>query len=98
MEEVAAKEGAADSLPEGVRRRPFLLRYVRPRTGAALVLWRGGGGTGGAAGPPSRGVVGAGRGGGGGGGGVVAPGTKALGGARKPGAPRGTSPLTSQPT
>src|SRR3990172_8345792 len=40
MEEVAAREGAADSLPEGVRRRPFLLRYVRPRTGAALVLWR----------------------------------------------------------
>jgi len=40
MEEVAASEGAADSPPEGVRRRPFLLRYVRPRTGAALVLWR----------------------------------------------------------
>src|SRR3990170_6303815 len=40
MEEVAAREGAADSLPEGVRRRPFLLRYVRPRTGAALALWR----------------------------------------------------------
>jgi hypothetical protein len=39
-EDVAARE-RADAPPKGrARWRPFLLRYLRPRTGALLVLWR----------------------------------------------------------
>ncbi len=40
MEEVAAREQTGGALKAGTRRRPFLLRYVRPRTGVALALWR----------------------------------------------------------
>ncbi len=40
MEEAAAQEQTGGALEAGARRRPFLLRYVRPRTGVALVLWR----------------------------------------------------------
>jgi hypothetical protein len=39
-EEVAARERADAPPKEGTRRRPFFLRYLRPRTGALLVLWR----------------------------------------------------------
>ncbi len=40
MEEVAAREQTEGALEAGARRRPFFLRYLRPRTGVALVLWR----------------------------------------------------------
>ncbi|MEE8346970.1 MAG: hypothetical protein V3S20_06460, partial [Dehalococcoidia bacterium] len=40
MEEAGAREQAGDSPGGKVRRRTFLRRYLRPRTGAALVLWR----------------------------------------------------------
>ena len=40
MEEVAAREQTEGTLKAGGRRRPFLLRYLRPQMGAALVLWR----------------------------------------------------------
>jgi len=39
VEEVAARE-QTEGAPGGGRRRPFLLRYLRPQMGAALVLWR----------------------------------------------------------
>lgn len=40
VEEVAARERADAPAKERPRRRLFLLRYLRPQTGAALVLWR----------------------------------------------------------
>lgn len=40
MEEVAARETLEDAEHPPARRRPFFLRYLRPRVGAALVLWR----------------------------------------------------------
>ncbi len=40
MEEVAAREQTEGALKAGARQRPFLLRYVRPQMGVALVLWR----------------------------------------------------------
>ncbi len=40
MEEVAARERTGGALKDGARQRPFLLRYVRPQMGVALVLWR----------------------------------------------------------
>jgi hypothetical protein len=40
VEEVAAGERTEAAPKEGARRRPFLLRYLRPQLGAALVLWR----------------------------------------------------------
>src|SRR3990170_1995922 len=40
MEKIAADAGT-DGAPEtGSPRRPFLMRYLRPQMGAALVLWR----------------------------------------------------------
>jgi hypothetical protein len=40
VEEVAARKQPDGAAKAGARWRPFLLRYLRPRTGAALVLWR----------------------------------------------------------
>jgi hypothetical protein len=40
MEEVTTREQTEGALKSGARWRSFLLRYLRPRTGAALVLWR----------------------------------------------------------
>lgn len=40
MEEVTTREPSGGALESGARRHPFLLRYLRPRTGAALLLWR----------------------------------------------------------
>jgi hypothetical protein len=40
VEEVAAREQTEGALKAGARRRKFLLRYLRPRMGVALVLWR----------------------------------------------------------
>lgn len=40
MGEVAAGERTEGELKSGGRRRPFFLRYLRPQTGAALMLWR----------------------------------------------------------
>src|SRR3989304_1213349 len=50
VEEVAAREQTEDALKAGAGRGPFPLRYLRPRMGAALALWRGGGPQGGAPG------------------------------------------------
>lgn len=40
MEEVAAPEQTEGAPKAGPRQRSFLLRYLRPQTGAALALWR----------------------------------------------------------
>ena len=40
VEEVAAREQTEDALKAGAGRGPFPLRYLRPRMGAALALWR----------------------------------------------------------
>lgn len=40
MEEIAAREQTEGALKAGGRWRRFLLRYLRPQIGAALVLWR----------------------------------------------------------
>ncbi len=40
VEEAAAREQTEGAPKARGRRRPFLLRYLRPRMGAALVLWR----------------------------------------------------------
>lgn len=40
MEEVAAREALEESAPAAARKRPFFLRYLRPQSGAALLIWR----------------------------------------------------------
>jgi hypothetical protein len=40
VEEAAAQEQTEGALKSGARWRRYLPRYLRPRTGAALVLWR----------------------------------------------------------
>lgn len=40
VEEVAAREQTEGALGGGASQRPFLLRYLRPRMGVALALWR----------------------------------------------------------
>ncbi len=40
MEEVAAGKPLEDAQQATARRRPFVSRYLRPRLGTALVLWR----------------------------------------------------------
>ena len=40
MEKLAAGAGADEAPETGSPRRPFLMRYLRPQMGAALVLWR----------------------------------------------------------
>lgn len=40
VEEVTPRERVDEAAHRRARRRPFLLRYLRPRMGAALVLWR----------------------------------------------------------
>jgi len=40
VEEVAAREQTEGALKAAARQRPFLLRYLRPKMGAAMALWR----------------------------------------------------------
>lgn len=40
MEDVAAREALEDPVQVAERRRPFFLRYLRARSGAALMIWR----------------------------------------------------------
>jgi hypothetical protein len=40
VEEVAAQKQLEEGPPAGARRRPFRLRYLGPKAGVALVLWR----------------------------------------------------------
>lgn len=40
MEEIVAQEEREDASPVAAGRRPFRLRYLGPKAGAALVLWR----------------------------------------------------------